>query len=77
MPDDLARSALAAGCLAMARLIDEPGNSATSQTMAFGRLQEAMDRLRELIPVDQEADELDDLAKRREARRARSATASH
>ena len=77
MPADLAKSALAMGCLAMARLIDNPGHSATSQTMAFGRLQEAMDRLRELMPVDQEADQLDDLARRREARRAGSAAATH
>lgn len=76
MPADLATSALAASALALAREIDNAGNSATSKSMCARELREHMEQLRSLIPTDQEADELDDLARRREARRARSAAAS-
>ena len=70
MPSDLATGGLAITALALAREIDSPTNSATSKSMCARSLLDTMDRLRALTPVDQEADGLDDLARRREARRA-------
>ena len=70
MPTALATGGLAITALALAREIDAPTNSATSKSMCARSLLETMDRLRALTPVDQEADGLDDLARRREARRA-------
>lgn len=69
MPDEIAKSSLAASALVMAEGLDGP-NSLTSKSMAQGRLQEAMDRLRELAPPAEENDELDDLAARRAKRLA-------
>lgn len=71
---DLARSALAASTMALAREMDNAGNSATSKSMCAKALLETLDRLRELLPTDQEADELDDLAARRARRIAGGAT---
>lgn len=65
---DLADSTLAASCLAMAREVDTPGNSATSKSMCVARLMEALEQLRELTPVQTEGDKLDDLATRRATR---------
>lgn len=69
MPDEIAQSSLAASALVMAEGLDG-ANSLTSKSMAQGRLQEAMDRLRELAPPAEENDELDDLAARRAKRLA-------
>jgi hypothetical protein len=69
----LSESAIAATALAMAREIDEAGNSATSKSMCAARLQEAMDRLRELAPAAQEANKVDELRAKRERRRAKAA----
>lgn len=71
---ELAQSALAASTLALAREIDEPTNSATSKSMCAKVLLETLDRLRGLIPTDQEADGLDDLAARRATRLAGGTT---
>ncbi|MDQ3730302.1 MAG: hypothetical protein M3355_12025 [Actinomycetota bacterium] len=71
----LAESALAASALMLADTLDNPRNSATSKSMCAKALLETMDRLRELAPDQQEADELDDLAARRAARLAGSAGA--
>lgn len=70
-PDELANSALAASALALAREMDSP-NSATSKSMCAKALLETMDRLRSLAPVEEEADDLDELSR---ARRARIAAA--
>lgn len=72
---ELARSALAASALRLAEALDNPKNSATSKAMCAGRLLETLDRLRELVPPEQEKDALDDLQSRRAARLARSAKA--
>lgn len=72
---DLAASALAASALALAKELDKPGNSATSKSMCARSLLDTLERLRELVPPDEEKDKLDDISARREARRARSATA--
>lgn len=65
---ELASSPLAMSVLAMAREIDDPGNSATSKSMCQARLVESLDRLRELIPTEEEGDALDELSARRATR---------
>lgn len=70
----LASSGLALSAVALAREIDGFENSATSKSMCARALLETMDRLRELTPVAQEKDDLDDLGARRAARLARRAT---
>jgi hypothetical protein len=77
VPAKLAKSALAMSCLALAREIDNPQNSATSKSMCARSLLETWDRLLELAPPEADDDELDDLAARRDARRARSAAAAN
>lgn len=67
---DLAQSALAASALAMAAELDTSGNSATSKAMCAKALLDTLDRIRELLPPEQEADRLDDLSARRAARLA-------
>jgi len=52
-------SALAAAALELARQLDNPRTSATAKSMCAGRLQEALDRLLELNPPEQEATPLD------------------
>lgn len=69
-PAELATSGLAFVMLAMARVLDDPSTSATAKSMCARSLLDANDRLRSLMPATQEADALDDLARRREARRA-------
>lgn len=66
----LATSGLAATALALAREMDKPENSATSKSMCAGQLRDTLARLRELAPVSEESDDLDDLARRREKRLA-------
>lgn len=65
---ELASSAVAAGALAMAMELDDPGNSATSKSMCMKALMDAMDHLRALSPVVEEADGLDEIAARRARR---------
>ena len=69
----LADSALAAAARQLAHELDDPGNSATSKSMCAGRLMEAMDRLRELMPPEEEKDSLDEFARRRAERRGAEA----
>ena len=69
-PQPLATSGLALVILALARELDDPTNSATAKSMVARSLLDANDRLNALMPATQEADALDDLARRREARRA-------
>lgn len=64
----LAESSLAATAIALAFQIESPGNSATSKSMCARELRDTMDRLRELMPESREADGVDDLTARREAR---------
>jgi len=59
--------ALAAVALEMARQLDGR-NSATAKSMCAGRLQEALDRLRELHPLKQEDSPLDEIRARRDQR---------
>ena len=69
-PENVRTGGLAMLALAMAREIDRPTNSATAKSMCANCLLTTIDRLRDLIPAELEADGLDDLAKRRELRRA-------
>lgn len=73
MPDDVAKSALAASALALAAEIDEASNSATSKSMCAKALHDALDRLREIAPPKQEETDLDRARKRRADRLARLA----
>ena len=75
MPAELSTSGLAALCVALAREIDKPENSATSKSMCASALRESLAQLRALLTTDEEDDELDDLTRRREARRAGGTTA--
>lgn len=61
---ELASSTLAASALALAREIDAVGNSATSKSMCAKALLDTLDRLRELMPADEEPDALDAIAAR-------------
>lgn len=70
---DLAASALAASALAMAREIDDFGNSATSKSMCQARLMDALRELRELAPPEVTTDAIDEIAAARDRRRSRSA----
>lgn len=69
---DLRDSSLAAAALALARELDSPGNSATSKSMCARALRESLDRLRELVPDEPEADKLDELSAKRAARVGRA-----
>ena len=71
----LASGGLALAARALARALDDPGNSATSKSMCAKTLLDMLDRLRELTPKAAERDALDDLATRRAARLAGGAAA--
>jgi outer membrane biosynthesis protein TonB len=64
----LGESALARAAVALAFEINHPWNSATSKSMCAREMRETIDRLRELAPEEEEADQLDDLRARRAAR---------
>lgn len=67
---ELATSTLAAGILAMAREIDNPGNSATSKAMCHKAMQDGLVELRGRVPERSDGDALDELAARRAKRLA-------
>jgi hypothetical protein len=66
----LAASGLAASALALAREIDEPGNSATSKSMCAKALMDALGQLRDLAPPAREETELERHRRERSERRA-------
>ena len=71
----LAKSSLAATAVALAYELANPFNSATSKSMCAKELRAIADRLRELAPDEApEADGVDQLAERREQRRAQAAS---
>lgn len=70
---DLAASALAATALTLAKELDDPENSATSKSMCAKALNETMEKLLALAPVEEEKDGLDELTSRREQRRGGTA----
>ena len=63
-------SGLAQAAVALAYELDNPYNSATSKGQCAKALMEALDRLRELAPAEEEKDGLDELGTRRAARLA-------
>ena len=65
--------ALAATALAMAREIDGE-NSATSKSMCAKVLMDVLGQIRALAPPKKQEDRVDEIAKRREKRVARSAS---
>jgi len=73
LDSDLAESGLARLALALASRVDDGENSATSVSMCAGKLAETLKELRELTPVEDEGDRIDDLAAAREARRVTAA----
>lgn len=72
---DLRDSVLAATALALAAEIDDPENSATSKSLCARALNETMAELRELAPPKQDKDRLDEVTRKRDERRHRSAGA--
>lgn len=72
----LASGALAASARALAREMDSSHNSATSKSMCAKALLDTLDRIRELVPADEEGDEVDELAERRRERLAGAARAA-
>lgn len=70
----VADSALAATALALATELDG-NNSATSKSMCARALAVVLEQLREQTPLGEEKDALDDLAARRDQRRAGGAAA--
>jgi hypothetical protein len=70
MGGDLPGSALAETALALARELDSGKNSATSKSMCARALLDTMAQLRELAPPREDQDDVDQLAARRERRRA-------
>jgi hypothetical protein len=67
--------ALVASAFALARELDDE-NSATSKSMCARALREAMAEIRVLAPTKPKADALDELANRRQTRRAKVKKAS-
>jgi hypothetical protein len=70
---ELAGSGLAGVALALAARMDDVENSATSVSMCGRALTDALEQLRELTPVEDEGDRIDDLADRRSRRVAAAA----
>jgi hypothetical protein len=68
LPDALAGSGLAASALALAAELDSGETSATAKAACSRSLVQVMRELRVLAPTGEEADELDELTARREAR---------
>jgi len=64
----MARSALAASALALARSIDDSATSPTARAACARALVVTMRELRRLVPPREEVDELDELTARRQAR---------
>jgi hypothetical protein len=61
---------LAAAALALAEILDDSDNSATSRSMVAKELRETLACLRALAPPKREQDTLDEIAAAREKRRA-------
>jgi hypothetical protein len=70
-----ASSGLAETALALARELDDDSNSATSKSMCAKSMIDVLRELRLIAPPVKESDDIDDLAGRRSARRARGAAA--
>lgn len=64
LPAGLGRSGLAELAKAMAREVDDVTNSAAMKASCSKELREALERLRGLIPVEEESDQLDELKAR-------------
>lgn len=62
--EDLAGSVLAAAMVQMAFELAHPYNSATSKAACAAQLRDCFDRLKELLPDDEEEDALSELAGR-------------
>ena len=73
---ELSKSSLAATALALARELDDKGNSATSRAMCAKAMLEVQNRLRELAPEPPKESKLDDLSARRAARRSAGSPAA-
>jgi hypothetical protein len=75
LPKELAASALGASALALARELDA-ANSATSKSMCAKAHMEIMDRLRELAPLEEKPDALNDIESQRAKRLALAGVAT-
>lgn len=65
----LAGTALAASALDLARALDDPEVKATPRSMLHAQLRMTLVELKKLAPEEDEADGIDELAKRRDERR--------
>jgi hypothetical protein len=66
----LADSTLAATARALAHELDSSRNSATSKSMCAKAMYDAIDRLYDLAPEEAQADDVDEIRRKREERRA-------
>jgi hypothetical protein len=67
---NLAAGALATAALKAAEIVDDMRVSPNARVFALRELRETMDRIRELAPPVEKRDVIDDVARKREARRA-------
>lgn len=65
----LAESALAASALDMARALDEPSTNPTPRSMLHAQLRMTLTELAKLAPPEAADDGIDELSKKRDARR--------
>lgn len=72
LPGELASGVLAATALELGRQLDEVGNSATSKANCAQQLRETLADLRGLAPVERKGSQLDEIAARRQRRKAAS-----
>jgi hypothetical protein len=70
LPSVLREGALAAAAVALAEILDDGHNSATSRSMVAKELRETLSCLRALAPPKREQDTVDEIAAAREKRRA-------
>lgn len=65
----VAGSALAAVAVSGAQALDDPTLKPTPRSMLLAQVRETLLKLAELAPEEEEADAVDEIARRREARR--------
>lgn len=70
LPGELSNGPEAATALALAAELDAPGNSATSKANCAKELRETLAALRAMAPAERKGSQLDDLAQRRQRRKA-------
>jgi hypothetical protein len=77
MPSQFHRSPLAAMALTLASELDSSSNGGTSKSMVAKSMQDVLKELRELAPLEQAKDDVDDLREQRRKRLAGRAAAQN